>query len=281
MKNPTKTYKIKIRQSSLTIAIDRSYLPENVNYSQLAEQVYFDTHYHAWHEVFLVGDAPLMLTLGKDSRQYTNCILVIPPMIKHSTVRDTDYRFAVYYGKTENEKNTHPLDPLFTEESPFSIPLPQNVMFYGREIERGLFRGDEFSRDRIESCLRLIFCEIAASQTQKGSGKANEANETYLETIENILVNFRDDINLSSVAKEMGVCTRQASRIIQKNYRATFSEMLCEKRLDAACVLLTSTNLSIAEIVERVNFPSESYFYARFKKKYGQTPQQYRKEHHT
>ncbi len=281
MKNPTKTYKIKIKQSNLTVAIDKSYLPENVSYTQLMEQVYFDIHYHAWHEIFLVGDTPLVLTLGKESQQYSNCILVIPPMIKHASMRGADYRFAVFYKKSENEKNIHPMDPLFNKEMPFAIPLPQDVMFYAREIERALFRGDEFSRDRIESCLQLIFCEIAASLTKRKSGKSSEANETYLETIENILVNFREDINLSSVAKELGVCTRQASRIIQKNYKTTFSEMLCDKRLDAASVLLTSTGLSIAEIVERVNFPSESYFYAKFKKKYGQTPQQYRKGHHT
>ena len=53
--------------------------------------------------------------------------------------------------------------------------------------------------------------------------------------------------------------------------------MLCERRLSVAASLLKNTDMSIAQIVEYINFPSESYFYARFKKAYGITPASYRK----
>lgn len=279
MKNPTKTYKVKIKQNTLTVAIDSTYLPENITYPNLMEKIIFDKHYHAWHEIFIISDEPTTLHCNNQIQQLTNCILVIPPMLKHTTFRGADYRVAGSYKKSGNEQGVQVLDSLFESTEPVIIPLPQGIMFYAREIEKQLLWEDEFSRERIESCLRLIFCEIAAARTKKDTVQRSDVNETYLETIESVLVNFRQNINLGTVAKELGLCTRQASRIIQKHYKTTFSEMLCDKRLDAACFLLASSDLSIAEIVERVNFPSESYFYARFKKRYGQTPQQYRRDH--
>lgn len=277
MKNPTKTYKAKINTTNLTVAIDISYLPDHTYHAQLTDNLSFDVHYHAWQEIFFVWDEPLTLSTEKETRQYTNCVLLVPPMIRHSAFRGVDYRVAVTHRKSGKEKDWQPLDQFLESTEPVSIPLPAGVMYHAREIERQLAVPDDYSRDRISACLQLIFCEIAAALTPKVDTRQSEINETYLETIEQILVNFQQDINLSTVAKELGLSTRQVSRIIRKNYNTTFSEMLCERRLDAAHHLLSHTDLAIAEVVERVNFPSESYFYAQFKRRFGQTPLQYRK----
>ena len=52
---------------------------------------------------------------------------------------------------------------------------------------------------------------------------------------------------------------------------------LTEKRLAASKELLTSSNLSVAQIASSTGFSSQSYFSQIFKKKVGMTPQQYRK----
>ena len=103
MKNLTKSYKTKIKQNTLTIAIDSTYLPENIQYPQLLEDAIFDNHYHAWHELFFIGDQPLTFYQGPQSRQYSNCILIIPPMVKHYTIRGKDYRIAVSCRKHEEK----------------------------------------------------------------------------------------------------------------------------------------------------------------------------------
>jgi len=105
---------------------------------------------------------------------------------------------------------------------------------------------------------------------------AKLAFSNYLDKIENMLFDFQEDINLGTLAEKLGLSTRQTSRILRKNYNSTFSEMFCERRLDIAETLLRNTDMTVAEIVEYVNFPSESYFYARFKKRYKMTPTSYR-----
>lgn len=52
---------------------------------------------------------------------------------------------------------------------------------------------------------------------------------------------------------------------------------LTEKRLAASKELLSSSNLSVAQIASSTGFSSQSYFSQIFKKKIGMTPQQYRK----
>ena len=93
-----------------------------------------------------------------------------------------------------------------------------------------------------------------------------------------IIASYKEDITLASVAKKLGLSTRQTSRVIMKHYKSTLSELVTNQRLNVASLMLLSGEHSISEIVEKVNFSSESYFYSQFKKKYGMTPLKYKRE---
>ena len=77
------------------------------------------------------------------------------------------------------------------------------------------------------------------------------------------------------MADKLGLSTRQTSRVIMKYYNSTLSELVTNQRLNVARHMLLSGEHSVSEIVEAVNFSSESYFYQQFKKKYGTTPRKY------
>ena len=104
-----------------------------------------------------------------------------------------------------------------------------------------------------------------------------KTHDSYLVTIDKVLNDYQQKIDLKALAKELNLSTKQASRIIRKNYKTTLSDLLTKKRLSVACSLLTNSNMPIIDIVEYINFPSESYFYSQFKKLYNCTPLQYRK----
>ena len=55
-----------------------------------------------------------------------------------------------------------------------------------------------------------------------------------------------------------------------------FSDYLNEIRTAKACELLENTDLSIAQISEKVGYPNVSYFCQSFREYYGMTPQKYR-----
>lgn len=70
------------------------------------------------------------------------------------------------------------------------------------------------------------------------------------------------------------------SRLFNERSGQAFPDYLATLRIEkAAEILLTDQNRSIQEICEKVGYTNSSYFTATFKKKYGITPGQFRKNH--
>jgi len=78
------------------------------------------------------------------------------------------------------------------------------------------------------------------------------------------------------VANNIFLSEKQISRIIEKEYKCTFSELLTEKRLAIAEVLLKTTDMKISDIAAQAFYGTETYFYTIFKNKYGMSPLKYR-----
>ncbi len=69
------------------------------------------------------------------------------------------------------------------------------------------------------------------------------------------------------------------NRLIKKKLGMTYSAYVQKIRLETAERLLRTTALSIDEISESVGYHNKSFFYNKFKQKYGVKPGQYRTEH--
>ena len=54
------------------------------------------------------------------------------------------------------------------------------------------------------------------------------------------------------------------------------AELLQEKRMNQARYLLAHTKLSVNQIIALVGYENNSYFYRKFREKYGETPKDYR-----
>lgn len=66
------------------------------------------------------------------------------------------------------------------------------------------------------------------------------------------------------------------SRRIKKLSGKNYTELVQEKRLSQACVLLTTTNFDIAKISQLIGYENISYFHKLFKNAYGISPKKYR-----
>ena len=109
-----------------------------------------------------------------------------------------------------------------------------------------------------------------------GSDYEHDLLFTVLRYIED---NYREG-ELSSLADTMHCNVLWLSRVIKKLTGLTYTELLQRKKLDQAAFLLSRTNISIADIGYNIGYENTSYFYHIFKENYGQTPRQYRIEHH-
>ena len=90
--------------------------------------------------------------------------------------------------------------------------------------------------------------------------------------------NFRQPITLGEAAGIAGYSEDYFGRLFKQQYGCTFQEYLLGRRLQWAYGLLRSSRRSITEIAYEAGFNSHAYFCRRFKKRYGITPLQARKE---
>lgn len=130
----------------------------------------------------------------------------------------------------------------------------------------------------------VSLCRAFESKRAKG-GDGSRIKElpddmiARIEKIEHFLFTHASsfDSRASKLASELGLSVRQLNRIFKSYYGSSFGQMLSESRLKRAEKLLTTTNEPIEGIAFDVGYRSVSTFLAAFKKRYGTTPNKYRR----
>ena len=158
------------------------------------------------------------------------------------------------------------------------LELSSDIEYYIRALVRKSAQDSLASEKDSELLANLIFndilCRLIPDQAQRDSTGSETRHIGTIETYIND--NFKGKIRLSDVARQVFLSTRQVSRIIQREYNCTLSQLVIQKKLMSAQMMLKNTDLKIGEIASRVNLGSENYFYTLFKKNYGVSPRQYR-----
>ena len=166
------------------------------------------------------------------------------------------------------------------KEDIVSVPLTEEASFYIEKAAKKLDEaGEEGERDG-ELLLTLLFNQLMRQLLPEGSkGKETQSIRKHIGDIEAYInSNFREDITLKDIASAVFLSERQVSRIISKAYGCTLPQLINDKRLSAAEILLRNGDMTAEAIAERVGIGSESYFYTLFKKKYGLSPLRYRRQ---
>lgn len=92
-----------------------------------------------------------------------------------------------------------------------------------------------------------------------------------------ILEHFTESVSLGSMSSELNFSSIYLSRVIKKSTGYTFLELLNGLRATEAARLLRETDLSFANISERVGMADYRYFGQVLKKTYGVPPSKYRR----
>jgi len=99
--------------------------------------------------------------------------------------------------------------------------------------------------------------------------------------IEKVMAVMRDDLTqrlpLSKMAQLVNLSRARFCHLFKSENGMSASRYLKSLRMKEATVLLSTTFLSVKEIMVRVGFGDESHFVKDFKKMYGVTPTEYRK----
>lgn len=123
----------------------------------------------------------------------------------------------------------------------------------------------------IESYIRMLLRTVPQSK-QNRSDQLIENIKNYADS------NFEFDIKISHIANVFHYNEQYLGRLFKESTNQTFNEYLNSQRLIHSKDLLIDTDFTVLEISNRVGFNNISYFNRLFKKQFGLTPTEYRKQ---
>ena len=83
--------------------------------------------------------------------------------------------------------------------------------------------------------------------------------------------------NLGELSEKLGYSTVYTGTLVKKMTGESFSKLLKSKRCSFAAEMLTTSQLSVGEIITVIGYENESFFRKAFKEQYGKNPLEYRK----
>mgnify|MGYP002088115345 CR=1 FL=1 len=87
---------------------------------------------------------------------------------------------------------------------------------------------------------------------------------------------IEEDVSLKHVAQKFFLSTSYLSRLFKNKAGINFSDYISMRKIERAKTLLIETDLTVAEISRRLNYPEQNSFSRFFKGKLGMSPQKFR-----
>lgn len=94
-----------------------------------------------------------------------------------------------------------------------------------------------------------------------------------------ICSNLQQDLDLNTLAQELGFSATYVLHKFKKEVGLSPMQYINQKRMQRAKRLLLSSQSAVQEISRQVGISDPNYFAKQFKKAYGQTPREFRKNH--
>ena len=138
-----------------------------------------------------------------------------------------------------------------------------------------IFYNSSNKRSCNQITMGLLFLQLLNYMDKMEAGGRKYDTEIMAGVLSYIEGHYKEG-KLSELAEEMKVNIYWLSREIKKKSGKTYKELLQERKMKQAVYLLTSSALPVTDIIESVGYDNTSYFYRKFKEKYGMSPKEYR-----
>ena len=134
------------------------------------------------------------------------------------------------------------------------------------------------------SCSRLMrkacFYAVCDVFLQSVSLEVRQEKASFLvgQLLDWISVHYTENISLKQAAELFGYEYHYLSRLLNRNFAISFTDLLAGYRVEHALELLQNTALPVTQVAERSGFQSIRSFNLTFKKLTGKTPNDYRND---
>jgi AraC-like DNA-binding protein len=161
---------------------------------------------------------------------------------------------------------------------PLSKDELESMLDYYDLLKRTRRIEDLAVRKEMVKHLTLAFYYALTYQSHILSGEAQQSKQSvFLEKFMNLVrENFREQRDVGFYADKLCLTPKYFSKIIKDNSGISASEWIDNYIILEAKALLKSTNMTIQQISDELNFPSQSFLGKYFKRIVGVSPKEYR-----
>lgn len=128
----------------------------------------------------------------------------------------------------------------------------------------------------IQTSMGLLLMNLAGfvgsiNRTAHGQGEQN----LVFDVLQYIESSYKNG-NLAEISAQLSRPTYQISRLLKKHTGCNFKELLGRRKLQQAVYLLSNTTLPVEVVIASIGYDNSSYFYRRFRERYGCSPSEFR-----
>lgn len=236
-------------------------------------------HYHVLFEIYFLLDGECTYFIDNKTYQVHAGDLVLIP---RDTIHRTQYPLNIKYSRMLINCSDYFIPESVYKEMDNLLYIYRNNEISDKifeilsEIKKDYYSPDQYSIDFIQGLMNNLFILIARYPNEISNTSAkNEYIENAVNYIRN---NFSSRITLNDVAEVCAITPEHLSRIFKKETGFGFVEYLTFIRLQHAEYLIKTKKMSITEVSHRCGFEDSNYFSYTFKKKYGISPREMKKQ---
>lgn len=235
------------------------------------------------------GKAKVRVNLFDYSVQKGSLLLVAPNSMLQPLAQSDDFRIEFLFftfdfissiqltpehGGIAKKIEAQPL--LLPDEKTFNELLLTHQLIVSQCLSLNSYR-----EEAVKSHLNGMIFQILQFYTkefheQKSIGLSRQ-DIIYRRFISLLFENYKKERSIQFYAEKLNLTPKYFSKIVKQANKLAATERIDEIVIMAAKALLKSSELTVAQISEELNFANPSFFGTYFRKKAGMSPAQYRK----
>ena len=234
----------------------------------------------------LSGGCVLSLNLKTYEINEGDMFFITPGIIVQITSHSDDFTIQLMGFTSEFIRDLHqsvnPLYPYIIQHSKLAIDISDRtkmVSFFSLMREKALRQDHFFNVEIIKSLLQVLFYEVSVLYWKKYPQEEHphtRHEEIFKRMMRLILHHYKEERTVAFYARTLCLTPKYLSAVVKEVSNRTVTEWINETVILNAKTQLKSSQMTIQEVANYLNFPNPSFFGRFFKKHTGMTPKAYR-----